>query len=394
MINKRILPFVTALTLLCVSLSGCSTSAGEFASDYFPKAIEILGLAGGSAGNTVQTSTDAIEASETIQIDSPAEFTLDAEGNYRFTTVADAAQYYIYLCDVEATDDNDDYLYACQIDAEDTDYIIGELPFDYKYGEYLVKVFAVSDDNTFSTANMIDYIHSGEITTPRVAYSWDGSGTITFDVVNIPAYEYTSCPNVEITITDLASGADTIVMMEDVADSAYLETSLAEGEYKIVATGVTDSVYVTNQETGSYTISEDLILDSSAAESADYEIRATYTSVEMFGIDFTTRLDTAVESTNYTWANVLNVVFTEDTSMENDWTEYYYIGEGTGTDGLHAEIAFKADGTCRMIVRGGPYGGNMGGERIAETGADGYEWVVANGNWSIAEGVITFTVEQ
>lgn len=46
-----------------------------------------------------------------------------------------------------------------------------------------------------------------------------------------------------------------------------------------------------------------------------------------------------------------------------------------------------------MIAAGGPYGGGMGGNRIAETGPDGQERVEANGAWSVdEEEIITFTV--
>ncbi len=377
------------------TLTGCSTSAGDFAEEYFAGLSDIF-----PSGSSSQTTADASdtasekEAESTTSIDTPEEFTVTNEGEYTFSTVEGAAQYYIYLCDTSATEDTDDYLYACQVEAQEgQDTITGEFPFEYKYGEYLAKLFAVADDNTFSAANVIDYEHSGEITVPRVAYSWDGAGNMTFDVVNVNAYEYSVYPDVEVTVTSLDSGDETTVTIENISESAYLTTELDEGQYTIEAKGVTDSELVTNPTTDSYTVAESLALGSEASQSSDYEIRATYTAVSMFLIDFTTQFDTNASDISYTWANVLTAEFNRDTSKEDDWTQYYFVGEGTGDDGLHAEIAFKADGTCRMIARGGPYGGNMGGERIAETGPDGYEWVEANGTWSIDEaGVITFTV--
>lgn len=378
------------------TLTGCSTSAGTFAGEYFAGLSDVFTFSS-SASQASSGSADTEEdEKETIvsSIDAPEEFSVTNEGEYTFSTVEDAVQYYIYLCDTAATEDTDDYLYACQVEAQEgEDTITGEIPFEFKYGKYLAKVFAVADDNTFSAANVIEYEHSGEITVPRVAYSWDGEGNITFDVVNVNAYEYSVYPDVEITATSLDSGEETTVTIENISDSAYLTTELEAGEYDVEARGVTDSELVTNQETDSYIVAEALELGAEAAESNDYEIRATYTAVSMFLIDYTAQLDINASDIAYTWANVLSVEFNRDPSQEDEWTEYYFVGEGTGDDGLHAEIAFKADGTCRMIARGGPYGGSMGGDRIAETGPDGYEWVEANGTWSIDEnGVITYSV--
>ena len=392
---KRYRIAAAALAAAGVLLTGCSTSVGDFAEDYMAGASDVLDF----GSSSVQTSTSASDEDEEDEeeavalLDSPADFTMDNDGNYSFGSVEGAVQYYIYLCDTEAVEDTDDYMYAAQMKATDDDVISGSMPFEFQYGSYLAKVFAVDEDNNFSAATVLEYEHTGEITTPRIAYSWDGAGTITFDFVNITAYEYSVVPNVEITVTDLSDGTETVILMDDAETSAYLDAELSAGEYMIVSHGVTDSVYVTNQTTDEYVVAESVELGSEIAESSDYETRATYTCPSMFLIDFTTTFDLSAEMTEYTWANVLTADFTRDTSQEDDWTVYFYVGEGTGDDGLYSEIAFKADGTCRMIARGGPYGGSMGGDQLAETGADGYEWVEATGSWSEENGVITFTVE-
>ncbi len=388
--KKGLQTFLTGMILSSMLLSGCGTSAGDFADDYFSEVAKILNTSGSESNKTqVQELVDK----EVVQIDSPEKFDLDNDGNYSFQAVEGAAQYYIYLCDEAATEDTDDYLYACQVDAGAEESITGKIPFEYKYGRYQAKVFAVSGDNTFSKANVLSYEHSGDIATPRVAYLWDGKGTVLFDVVNIPAYEYTICPDVEVTLKDLASGSETVVTMDGLSESDYMEAQVPAGEYRITARGVTDSEFVMNKTTDTYVIAEDVTLGTEEQQTADYETRATYTAVAMFRLDFTTTFDTNEAVISYTWANVLNAEFSRDAERENDWTEYYYVGNGTGDDGLYAEIAFKADGTCRMIARGGPYGGTMGGDRIADTGSDGYEWVAANGSWSIdSNGVITFTI--
>lgn len=380
-----------AAVLACGLWSGWSTSAGQFAGEYF-SGVEELWNSGGSSASKTEGRENKTEAKRP---DAPEAFTVSGDGEYSFETVEGAAQYYIYLCDTDATDDNDDYLYACQIEADGTAATMtGTFPFDFKYGKYLAKLFAVSEDNTFSKATVIDYVHSGEIAVPRVAYSWDGAGTVTFNVVNVPAYEYTVCPDVEIMVKDLADGTQQTILMEDIAESAYLTAELEAGEYEITAKGVTDSEYVTNQTTDSYTAAESVALTGDPVQTSDYETRATYTAAAMFLIDFTASIDSGASDIPFTWANVLTVQFNREPDREDEWTRYFLVGEGTGTDGLYTEISFKADGTCRMIATGGPYGGQMGGERVAETGPDGCEWVEATGTWTVdEEGIITFTVQ-
>ena len=101
---------------LCLTCTACGSSAGTHLASYFSRAGDIVSnLASGSnvpGGTSAQTPDSSDPSSSAVQLSTPANFAVDAEGNCSFDGVENASFYLIYFCEPTATEDGDDYLFA------------------------------------------------------------------------------------------------------------------------------------------------------------------------------------------------------------------------------------------------------------------------------------------
>ena len=86
---------------LCLTCTACGSSAGTHLASYFSRAGDIVSnLASGSnvpGGTSAQTPDSSDPSSSAVQLSTPANFAVDAEGNYSFDGVENASFYLIYL---------------------------------------------------------------------------------------------------------------------------------------------------------------------------------------------------------------------------------------------------------------------------------------------------------
>lgn len=263
--------------VLCLACTACGSSAGTHLSSYFSRVGDIVSdLASGSnvpGGASTPAPGTSDPSSTAVQLATPANFTVDAEGNYSFDGVENANFYLIYFCEPTATEDGDDYLFASSpiYDDGSTTYAgnCSDL-FQFNYGEFLVKVFAFPEltDATLSmsSAATADYVFTGAQSDPVLDYFWNtNDATLELVLTNVGDYAYEAYPDqVEITFTNTADPADTVTAaLEGVSAENYTLTvdSLTKGaSYQVTALSRSSSEYVTTPETGTVTVAEALTL--------------------------------------------------------------------------------------------------------------------------------------
>ena len=98
--KKRTALLIGGLALFVLLCSGC-TSAFTNAETYFSNTGDILSILFDSnqSINPNESTTD----SAATQLDTPSNFTLDADGNYSFDGVEGAEYYLLYFCAPTAT---------------------------------------------------------------------------------------------------------------------------------------------------------------------------------------------------------------------------------------------------------------------------------------------------
>ena len=262
---------------LCLTCTACGSSAGTHLASYFSRAGDIVSnLASGSnvpGGTSAQTPDSSDPSSSAVQLSTPANFAVDAEGNYSFDGVENASFYLIYFCEPTATEDGDDYLFASSpIYDDDSATYTGKCSdlFQFNYGEFLVKVFAFPEltDTTLSmsSAATADYVFTGTQSDPVLDYFWNtNDSTLELVLTNVDDYTYEAYPDqVEVTFTNTADSVDTVTtMLEGVSAENYTLTvdSLTKGAtYQVTALARSSSEYVTNPESGTVTVAETLTL--------------------------------------------------------------------------------------------------------------------------------------
>lgn len=257
------------MAVLC--LTGCTT-AGENAEIYFSKTSEILSALFSSGGQSPAADGQA-DTEEKEKLPTPAEFSIDADGNYSFEGVDNASYYIISFCAPDATSDEDSYLFASdQIEEDGSGEYTGACKdlFDYAYGEYLAKVYAYPDieDKTYdrSEAGTAEYVYTGNQSAPEICYFWDKfSGTMNVQVGNRYEYEVESFPKrVDVTFTNVNDAADTLTLsIEDVSTENYSAstTELRRGEtYQITAVSYSENPCVLNPTSDTTTVSDALTI--------------------------------------------------------------------------------------------------------------------------------------
>ena len=256
---------------LCLSCTAC-TSLAENTETYFSSVSSILSnlMASGKAPQTQQT---AGPVSTGTPLDAPTNFTIDAEGNYSFTGVADAEYYLLYFCAPDATSDSDTFIYSSepiQDDGSETYSGHASDAFQYAFGEYLVKVYAfpdlTDDTRSMSTAATATYTYTGNQSAPQIYYYWNTfGGTMCVQVANMNDYLYEAYPDkVEVTFTNTADSSDTVtVAIEGVSPQNYAASTdaLTRGAtYSVTAVATSSSSFVLNPTSDTTTVSDGLTM--------------------------------------------------------------------------------------------------------------------------------------
>lgn len=239
--------------LLCTgmlfSLTACTTSAGTNAELYLSNVKRIL-----FTSTDTGTASSSSSQSSAATLAAPANLTVDGD-NYSFDGVDGASQYLVYLCEAGSTDDNDSYIYSGVIEATGEASYQGNISeaVPHAYGEYTLKVFAMTEDYTMSAASTAAYSTTGELPAPDVAWSWDGQGVLTLQLANADDYDYAAAPDaIDVTITG-ADGEHTASFDSTLADITV--EGLTEGDYTASAHATSSSAYVTSANSAEGTFS-------------------------------------------------------------------------------------------------------------------------------------------
>ena len=276
-----LLLLLCTLALLCTACA--STTALDNIATYYSEVGAVLDdwVASSSGGGVSGGGEGAAAAA----LDAPGSFTLDENGNYSFTGVADADYYLVYFCAPDATSDSDPFLFSSNsIDATGTggETYSGSIDdlVQYGYGEYLVKVFAFPSLNdashAMSTAATATYSFSGAQDAPVIEYLWNTfDGTVDVQLSNIDTYMYQAYPDsVEVTFTNTADPSDTVVVtIEDLSADHYSATSdaLTRGAtYDITAVNHSENAYVTNGTSDTAQVAQGVTFGGHNVISADY----------------------------------------------------------------------------------------------------------------------------
>lgn len=255
---KRKFGYLAVPVALSLCLTGCTTSAASNTQNYFDQVGAVIGTL--SAGSSSRTNTSGTQKDAAPKLATPSDFTVDETGNFSFKAVEDADYYLIYMCDIAAINDEDDFIYSSDaISDNGAESYSGNLDdiIHYAYGEYLVKVLAFPslDDaqHASSSAATAPYSVTGAMDDPQIAYFWNTfSDTIDVQLANIGNYQYEVFPDkVTVTFTNTADASDVVnVEITDITTETYSMKSdavLHGNTYDISAVAESSSPYVTNQ---------------------------------------------------------------------------------------------------------------------------------------------------
>ena len=282
---------ITGLILTVISmafLSACGSTVGENTQDYFANTGKVVKQL---FSNSEAQARDRLENSQTSTADSgktplesPANFTVDQDGNYSFDAVNGAEYYLVYLCAPDAVSDTDTFLYTSdQIKDDGTETYSGNLSelMQYGYGDYLVKCYAypdLMDDNyKVSTASTAEYNVAGEQSAPEIMYYWDAySSTLGIQIANMDTYEFEAYPQeVEITFVNVDDNSDKVntSITEISQDNFGIElTELKKGTtYRVTAVARNENDYVLNPESNETLVADAMTLGESNLYTYGYE---------------------------------------------------------------------------------------------------------------------------
>lgn len=235
--KKRVTVLLLAL-LLALSLTGCATTAADNASMFlsvYGTQLSTL-ISGGQSGTT---STDGRK-----QLETPANFTCTAGGDYSFDSVENADYYVIYLY----KNGSSTYDYVSEnITGDGT--ISGSIAeLQYAYGDYEVTCVAYPDytSETYraSESASVTMKVEGEVVEPSLTFFWDCfAQELQVIWLNSSDYVATDYPQtMELTIGD---STDTLEM--DAETTAYTIEGTEVGQtYEVDVTITFDSNYVSN----------------------------------------------------------------------------------------------------------------------------------------------------
>lgn len=266
---KRKICFFTIPFLAALMFTGCGTTVVENTQNYFAQVGDVLDdlKKSGDGGQKEQ------EVESVPKLDAPANFVVDADGNFSFDAVENADHYLIYMCAPDAVKDEDDFIYSSDAiyDNGNAD-CSGNLNdvMDYAYGEYLVKVlaFPALDDaaHDFSPAATAAYTIIGTMDDPQIAYFWNVfSDTIDIQISNIGSYQYQVYPDqVVVTFTNVEDASDVVsVEMTDVSMENYsvkTDAVIRGNTYEVTAVAESSSEFVRNASSGQVQVAQALTL--------------------------------------------------------------------------------------------------------------------------------------
>lgn len=246
--------FIISL-IVAFLITGCGTTVVENTQNYFAQVGNVM--------NDLKKSGDGdskeAESTGAPKLAAPADFMVDADGNFSFDAVEDADHYLIYMCAPDAVKDEDDFIYSSDAiyDNGNAD-CKGNLSdvINYAYGEYLVKVlaFPALDDteHDFSQAATASYTITGIMDNPEIAYFWNAfTDTMDIQISNINSYQYEVYPDqVVVTFTNTENASDIVtVELTDISlenYSAKTDAVLRDNTYEITAVAESSSEFVNN----------------------------------------------------------------------------------------------------------------------------------------------------
>lgn len=252
---KRKAYLFTVSVIAALLFTGCGTTVVENTQNYFAQVGNVISdLQKGGEGE--QKGAETIDVPK---LAAPADFTVDADGNFSFGAVEDADHYLIYMCAPDAVKDEDDFIYSSDAiyDNGNTD-CKGNLSdvMDYAYGEYLVKVlaFPALDDtgHDFSQAATASYTITGTMDNPEISYFWNAfTDTMDIQISNIDNYQYEVYPDqVVVTFTNTEDDSDIVkVELKDISlENCSIKTDavLRGNTYEITAVAESTSEFVNN----------------------------------------------------------------------------------------------------------------------------------------------------
>lgn len=267
--------------LVIVGIFANTTTLGANVNQYAKDTASILDTLFASSKSTSERTVN--KAIDLPKIASPTDFSVDAEGNYSFTGVEEAAYYLIYLCEPDATGNEDSYLYSSnQISSKGAVEYTGRLAdeFDFSYGSYLAKVLAFPELSDKEHAKSVpvnaEYRCAGVLSEPDIAYYWNiFDEKMNIQVANINTYQYEVYPDqVAVTFTNVNDAGDQVVVtMEDISAENYAgETSeLTKGEtYEITAVASSESEFVEAAASDIAVVNEGLLVGETSIFTENY----------------------------------------------------------------------------------------------------------------------------
>lgn len=361
---KTIFLLIAACLLTAALLLSCTacTSAFSNLAGYFQDVGEILK---GPDNSVPQPSEPGEEPAEKTPLAQPENFVVNADGTYSFSSVENAASYYLYLYDQDGTE-----IASRLFLAEDgvTTYSgdLNEL-FVFPYGSYDIAVVAcasLSSDYSDSPAEHADYAKSGPISTPQIEYAWkysglDAKGVLYFQLYNAAAYANEITPDsVEITLTDLTdNGVQTVSFAQEDINTGSTQNFVAvEGltaghSYAATAVAKSSSSYVTN-EGGESEVAT--VMTSFTIEASEEDQQSASYSLDLSG--FTPSWKTFDQALNVQFSIPVRGGSSEMTMTPAEAADpdiaYYYTGSDGGP--VSCTFTFYTDGTAVFELSGGP----------------------------------------
>ncbi len=245
-------------------LAGCSSTVVSNTEQYF----SLMSTRLSNWGNKAESEDTAAETEEEDDaedhLSSPANFVINSDGSFSFDEVESADYYVISLYD-NASESTDYMAISDTISGTGTGTVTGNLSDYFEFGLADLRVEVVAypalTDKEYrqSKASSCEYLNSGEVAEPEFEWRWDYfSGTLSVELINIEAYEYTAYPEiVTFTLTNQNDSSDAYIFtLEDANLDAYGEevyyTSVSEittdTSYSLTAVGNWREDAVTNNE--------------------------------------------------------------------------------------------------------------------------------------------------
>ena len=244
----------SALLVMCMGLTACSSTMGENSAQYFDMIGENITILTGSSSRSSSDSSDEEESSSKTALDAPADFVMNEDGTYSFSAVENADYYVVYLYDTNAGEDASYAYMGSNIEEDGSGSYSGSILEEAApaYGVYRAEAVAypsvTSDEYRKSESSTAELTVSGEVSEPELAYLWDCfAGTVTVQIANSSDYSSTA-QFTEMTITLTGEDASDVlsVTVTDGADEATIEGVSTDVTYTISAQASWDETIVTN----------------------------------------------------------------------------------------------------------------------------------------------------